>query len=705
MEVFLGGKMQKVRFIGLFMMIIISCLNITLFAAPDELTDLLKQIEDKTNIDYQTRIALSKKAMQIAASEEDWQVMIHINNLLANIYTRIGEKDKASGILDKSFNMIDAHNVQNMRAESHYYIAKNFMAYGQFIKAYEYILNSLEFYDDAGDYLGLAKGYIVIAQIFYNVGDDERCLEYAQKAENLAKLKNNDFYYILTLQYQGMVYARMKKYEQASDVYRRCIEMKDIDPIQYARTVMLISKLQISLGLYDPALAHAKRALELSDANQDISLKATINNDIGYLYKLKGDFDKALNYNQKALELRKLTKQSALVSSSLRNIGLLHLDHKNYLAAKEYLLEALEIGHKNGKHEVELAANLYLARLFEETNDYDSALKYTKIYATLKDSLNSYFIGARMVNLGRKYDLARKEDENEILRQQNKISDLELSRQRGLRRATFLAGSLLVVIILMLYFLYRMKRKHAESLEAKVERRTRDLTTEIEEREKVDKNLKALLHEKEVLLKEIHHRVKNNMQVISSMIGMQLKKIENPEFKGIFAQTQSRVRSLSLIHEKLYRSKNLADVDMKEYVETLVFSLFRSSEIDRDLIKLEMDIDEISMNINQAIPCGQIINELVTNIIKHAFPPGKKGEVYIALRAKQNEYYLEVADTGIGMSQNLDFTMYDTLGMVLVNALSNQLHAEVIFDLEIGTRIVLKFKEKKNSKLQVPSDR
>jgi len=691
--------MRKRNWIGLFIMIILSCGFSCLFATSDEIKDLLKQIEDKTNIDYQSKIEFSKKAMKISSDDEEWASMIHINNLMANIYTRIGEKERAFTILNESFKLIENHNVQYLRAETQYYLAKNYMAYGQFIKAYEHILNSLELYDDEGDYLGLAKGYIIIAQIFYNIGDNERCLEYAKKAENLAKLKNDDYYYVLTLHYQGMVYARMEKFELASDIYRRCIEKKDVDPIQYARTVMLISKLQIGIGIIDPALSHAKRALELSEKNEDLNLIATINTDIGYMYKLKGDFEQALIYNKKALDIRKLSKQSALVSSSLRNIGLLYLDNKNYSEAKKYLQEALKIGRENGKHEVELAANLYLGRLYEETNDIKSALKYTKIYSSLKDSLNSYFIGARMVNLERKYDLARKEDENEILRQQNKISDLELSKQHGIRRATIATGILLIIVIMMLYFLYRMKRKHAESLEAKVARRTKDLTTEIEERRKVDENLMGLLQEKEILLQEVHHRVKNNMQVISSMIGMQLKMIDNSEFKKIFTQTQSRVRSLSLIHEKMYQSKNLADIDMKAYVETLVFGLFKNYNIDRSLIKLELDVDEISMNVNLAIPCGQIINELVTNILNHAFPAERSGEVYIALRFEAGEYYLEVADTGVGMKKDFDFAMHETLGMVLINALSNQLHAEVIIDLEIGTRIILKFKDSYKAKL------
>lgn len=652
---------------------------------------------------YDAKIELAQKGRAKAEELDDYSSVIFFDKLMGKFYYQKGDYTVSLKILDETLTLIDSLKIYDLKDDTYYELARAYLNSGEFVKSYENVLLALELYDKKADYKGLANCYLVIAQIFYNVNDFDRSLEYGVKTEKLAKLMNDNYTYVQALQNQGEVFVRLGRFEEASEVYRKSIEFKDEFPSLYKRTIMLISKMQMSLGLNDAALAHSKRALELALADNDLILAATINTDIGYVYKLQDNFDNALKYNLEALKIRKETQKSSLVSSSLRNIGLLYLDYKMYPEAEEYFHEALKIGTEQGKHEVTLSVNKYLGRLYDEQNKGDIAYKYINRYATLKDSLNSYFIGARMANMQRQYDLTRIESENEILKQSNQISELLLSRRNTERRFIVVAFLMLVIIALMLYHLYRIKKKHAIHLEHKVQQRTSALTNEIEERKKVDKNLKELLHEKEILLQEIHHRVKNNMQVISSMIGMQLKSIENRELKEIFAQTQSRVRSLSLIHEKLYRSKNMADVDMKAYVETLVLGLFHNSDLDRSLVKYDLDVDDIAMDVNLAIPCGQIINELVTNIIKHAFPDNMKGEVYIALRLEEGLYYLEVSDTGIGMPKEIEFKMHETLGMTLVNALCMQLKAEVNFDLEIGTRTVIKFKPKSNRKLIVPT--
>lgn len=683
----------------LLLMVFLSFLGSALAKQSKELKYYFDAINNEALYAYEAKIELAQQGKAKAEELQDYPAILLFNNIIGKNFYYKGEIDTSLVVLNKTLTLIDSFKIYDLQAETYYELARAYINGGEFVKSYATILLALESFEDAKDYRGLTNCYLIISQIFYNVNDYDRCLEYSVKTEKLAQMREDNHAYIRALHQQGEVYVRIGKYEQASDIYRKCIAYKDEYPALYKRTIMLISKLQMSIGLYDAALSHSKRALELALAGNDLILSATIYTDIGYIYKLQGDFEKALEYNLEALKVRRQTQKINLVSSSLRNIGLLYLDYKKYPEAEKYFLEALEIGAKHGKHEVVLSANKYLGRLFAEQNESEIALRYITRYATLKDSLNSYFIGARMANMQRQYDLSRMETENEILKQRNQITELLLSRQNTERRFIVVGLLLVMVIALMLLNLYRLKKKHAVHLENKVQQRTHALMKEIEERKKVDKNLKELLHEKEILLQEIHHRVKNNMQVISSMIGMQLKSLDNPEFKEIFEQTQNRVRSLSLIHEKLYRSVNLADVDMKAYVETLVFGLFENSDLDQSLVKLEIDVDDISMDVNLAIPCGQIINELVTNIIKHAFPNNMKGEVYIAFRLDSDQYYLEVTDTGIGMPKNIDFTMNETLGMTLVNALSKQLHADVNFDLEIGTRTVLKFNAKSKRKV------
>jgi two-component sensor histidine kinase len=212
-----------------------------------------------------------------------------------------------------------------------------------------------------------------------------------------------------------------------------------------------------------------------------------------------------------------------------------------------------------------------------------------------------------------------------------------------------------------------------------------------------------------VLLKEIHHRVKNNMQMISSLLSLQAGSIQDPQILQPFRESQNRVKAMALIHEKLYQSTSLAKVNLAEYVQSLAADLMRSYSMASSEIKLCCDIVELELEIDAVIPCGLIINELVSNSIKYAFPTQvslnhalsqnsvtqsvpSKSEIWICfLLDDNNQYVLTVADNGIGMSKNLDFRNTTSLGLQLVCALAAKLRGTVEMDSENGTLFRITF--------------
>lgn len=214
----------------------------------------------------------------------------------------------------------------------------------------------------------------------------------------------------------------------------------------------------------------------------------------------------------------------------------------------------------------------------------------------------------------------------------------------------------------------------------------------ITERRKAEEKIKRSLREKEVLLQEIHHRVKNNMQIISSLHKLQSKQIKDKQALEIFKSTQNRVKSMALIHERLYQSKDFARVDLADYVRSLTSNLFSSYGISRAAIKLNIDIKDVSLDINTAIPCGLIINELVSNSLKHGFPDGEKGEINIIMHpSNENKIALIVSDNGIGIPEEVDFRNTESLGLHLVTILAeNQLHGEIKLDRTKGTRFQIR---------------
>ncbi len=220
-----------------------------------------------------------------------------------------------------------------------------------------------------------------------------------------------------------------------------------------------------------------------------------------------------------------------------------------------------------------------------------------------------------------------------------------------------------------------------EELERRVIERTsalskvnEDLRNEIGERKRAEEKINTSLQEKVVLLREIHHRVKNNLQVISSLLNLQSGYIEDKKSLEIFRESQTRVRSMALIHEKLYQSKDLNKIEFSEYIESLIKDLFKSYNVDADRIKLNSKLEGIFFEIDTAILCGLIINELVSNSLKHAFPINRKGEIFIGLnKDKKNKYTLILKDNGIGFPSNVDFRKTESLGLQLVTTLTDQL--------------------------------
>jgi two-component system, sensor histidine kinase PdtaS len=220
------------------------------------------------------------------------------------------------------------------------------------------------------------------------------------------------------------------------------------------------------------------------------------------------------------------------------------------------------------------------------------------------------------------------------------------------------------------------------------------VSEDITDRKKSDDKIKASLKEKEVLLQEIHHRVKNNMQIISSLLNLQTMYVDGNEVAlDVLKESQNRVTSMSMIHEKLYQSHDFMHVEIGEYIEKLVTDLLYSYAIPKGQIEPVVDNDEIELNIETSIPCGLIISELVSNSLKYAFPEGRKGTITVSIRNSDDGYILIVSDDGVGLPPNLEFTRTDSLGLELVNNLVDQIDGTIELDKRDGTKFVIKFNE------------
>jgi len=211
---------------------------------------------------------------------------------------------------------------------------------------------------------------------------------------------------------------------------------------------------------------------------------------------------------------------------------------------------------------------------------------------------------------------------------------------------------------------------------------------DITERKQAEAQLQASLREKEMLLREIHHRVKNNLQVVSSLLALQADSVADPQTCQMFQDSRSRIRAMSLIHERLYRAKNLANIDAGDYVRDLVAHLFSIYASPARVIRSYVRVDDLALSIDTAIPCGLLLTELVSNVLKHAYPPewGLEGKIDVELRAAEKGWLtLTVGDDGVGLPTDLDLKQAQSLGLQLVNLLVGQIKGTVELDRSAGT--------------------
>ena len=243
-------------------------------------------------------------------------------------------------------------------------------------------------------------------------------------------------------------------------------------------------------------------------------------------------------------------------------------------------------------------------------------------------------------------------------------------------------------------------------LENKVAERTKDLDQSIKElsqeittRKKAEQKVQASLEEKEVLLKEIHHRVKNNLQVISSLLYLQSKSIKDEKTLNLFNDSQNRVKSMALIHEKLYQSRDFAGINFYDYVKGLIEHLNKTFKNNSREVKTNINIDNIKLSLDTAISCGLIVNELITNAHKYAFPQSwieqktnKEFRIDINVyNEKNDQYILIVSDNGVGMPENFDIQNTNSLGLKLVNSMINQLGGRIEISNNSGAQFKILF--------------
>ena len=313
----------------------------------------------------------------------------------------------------------------------------------------------------------------------------------------------------------------------------------------------------------------------------------------------------------------------------------------------------------------------YLSAYHQETGNMVGAVESLNNFIRAKDSLINQQQDEAMLDAMQKFETEKKDQEIALLSSENEIKDLKI-QSANRQRAFLITGLLgLTVIASLIYWQLKSRKKNEALLK--------------EKNSLISKSLK----EKEILLGEIHHRVKNNLQFISSLLSLQSEHIKDINALDALRQGQDRVQSMALIHQNLYQEENFTGVAMKEYFEKLSQNLFDSYNISPDRISLHLNIDDLDLDVDTVVPLGLIVNELLSNSLKHAFPKNSTGTITVSLGEINDQLILSVSDNGIGMNALDVRQLNQSFGYRLIEAFKEQLEATVHIDGDEGTKVQL----------------
>ncbi|MDR3610809.1 MAG: sensor histidine kinase [Ignavibacteriaceae bacterium] len=216
----------------------------------------------------------------------------------------------------------------------------------------------------------------------------------------------------------------------------------------------------------------------------------------------------------------------------------------------------------------------------------------------------------------------------------------------------------------------------------------------LEKEKKRSELLEIELKEKENLLREVRHRVKNNLQVVSSLLNIQSDYVKDKEAHKLFINSLNRIKAMAMVHENIYQTSNSSGIDIDKYLKDLVIYLFRSYNINAGLIKLNIDIGSFSLSLDTAITCGLLINEIISNSFKHAFPDGRSGNVQLSIQDSADQYIMVVSDDGIGLPDNIKLENHSPFGLLLISTLVDQINGNIVLEKQNGTKFTINFPNK-----------
>lgn len=493
-------------------------------------------------------------------------------------------------------------------------------------------------------------------------GNSEVAIRYFQRAIRLYQLENDQENLSYCYSQIGVCYFSQYQYENADYYYRKAIRLCRKLGLEIDLADVLVNQGITFTYQNKPEKAEEnfKQAIKLYHKNAYPEGLGGAYNSLAKIHYDRKDFTKAIDYFERSIANFEKYDNYYNLTSAYGGLANCYIDLKDYRKAEEYALKSLKIAQETGATEREVFTHETLSRIYFALGDFKRAYESLNNYTILSDSIFT----------------REKSDALAEMQARFEVKEIKLKQQaqaENYRWQLVILGVVIFIVLLvsvLLFFLFRNKKRVNQLLEQKVEM------------------TQASLEQKELMMGEVHHRVKNNLQMIYAILDLQSRELKDPESVRLIEDSLNRINAISMIHQNLYQSENIRAVNIRSYLDELVHDLVRHFMNDhKRAIELHSDYEDLNLDIETALPLGLIVAELVTNSCKYAFDTQIKPELYIRLKEEANQLVLTVSDNGTGKKDTGSGTHF---GTKLIRSMSRKLNATMLeTNSETGLKVEL----------------
>ncbi|MBK7289194.1 MAG: tetratricopeptide repeat protein [Chitinophagaceae bacterium] len=545
----------------------------------------------------------------------------------------------------------------------------------------KYLNEGLSIYRSINKIDGASHVLSDIAIAYYFRGNYELAIRNHLEALGLRQQLGNKRFIAISYNNIGLVYRARKDYANAALYYQKSLAIKkeNNDEQGILNSLINIGSAYHSQGKYDSALIFAEESLSQAKKINAASDIVSAEGNIGAALVNLGKYEAAMGILVEAEKKSIINNYSTNLFTIYESLGDIYSNKQQYKISESYYIKGLELSKKSSKHEQEMVFYKKLSRNAFNSGNFKSAYELADSSKQISESLLNTENSRQINEMAAVYETAEKERRIEKLNTQNTVTTAIAQRRKKERNYFIIASVLFLGLAFFAYKAFTSNRKKKEQLAA--------------QNTIIEKSLK----EKEILMKEIHHRVKNNLQVVSSLLKLQSHYIKDEQAQEAVKDSRNRVQSMALIHQNLYQEDNLTGIDVNDYISKLCENLFESYNIHPTRIKLIKEIQSLNLDVDTVVPLGLILNELITNSLKYGFPGEKTGAVKIILKEENNTLYLKVFDNGVGLPDDFQKKYEATFGYRMINDFIQKLKGELKTFTDDGTKVEIAIKNYKPS--------